>query len=88
MVQHAAQAEPGAGHPGSVRGGRLRLHTQLRGEQGQYIRQLKIFPHPLLQVCEGPGSGEAQELECSELCPCRTLQARARADRYIFSLAR
>ena len=42
----------------------------------------------LLQVCEGPGSAEAQELECSELCPCRTLQARARADRYIFSLAR
>ena len=49
---------------------------------------MKIFPHPLVQVCEGPGSGEAQELECSELCPCRTLQARARADRYIFSLAR
>jgi len=31
-------------------------------------------------------SGE-EELQCSELCPCRTLQNRARADRYIFSLA-
>lgn len=27
------------------------------------------------------------EVECTELCPCRTLQQRARADRYIFSLA-
>ena len=28
-----------------------------------------------------------QELECSEICPCRTLQNRAKSDRYIFSLA-
>ena len=28
-----------------------------------------------------------QELECSEICPCKTLQNRAKSDRYIFSLA-
>lgn len=30
---------------------------------------------------------DSEDVECTELCPCRTLQNRARADRYIFSLA-
>ena len=33
MVQYTEEEKPGPGYPGSVRGGCLRLHPLLRGEQ-------------------------------------------------------
>ena len=75
MVQHTAQAEPGAGHPGSVRGGRLRLHTQLRGEQGQFNVELKIFSaHGSCRCARAPGPPRRRSWSarsCARAARCR-----------------
>ena len=72
MVQHAEQEESGAGHPGAVGGGRLRLHPHLRGEQadcGHRGRGAAVLRDlPLQDAAEqGPGGQVASSLSSSSL---------------------
>jgi len=62
----------------------LSKHSLALDIQGLSEEGVCAFIHSFV---ENKISTDDFEVECTELCPCRTLQTRARADRYIFSLA-